>query len=115
MRLDYSLLFEKLVDKEINIELLFSKEISKNFIESLDSDMIKKGLKNEKFNIKTSKPNCKFLLALSRNFILLGLFKDDSTFDQNRLLISNQKKAIEWGNIIFNEYYSHGKKLSLLI
>ena len=36
--------------------------------------------------------------------MILGFFKDDATFDQNRLLISTHDSCIKWANDLFYHF-----------
>ncbi|WP_231624175.1 transcriptional regulator FilR1 domain-containing protein [Methanobrevibacter arboriphilus] len=40
-----------------------------------------------------------------------GLFKEDGTYDQNRLLISDDLDAVKWANGLFDYYNSIGNSL----
>ena len=67
-------------------------------------DVVKKGIYDGNFSIKYLEEDIKIALAISNEFLTVGLFKLDGTYDQNRLLLSNRKKAINWGLAIFNSY-----------
>lgn len=45
-----------------------------------------------------------FLLISTDKVMILGLFKDDGNFDQNRLLISKNEDSIRWGNNLFKNF-----------
>ncbi|KZX16863.1 hypothetical protein MBCUT_04930 [Methanobrevibacter cuticularis] len=108
---DYPNIFEKLLENGVNIKLLFVQGITANFIESMDQDIIRNGLIKETFKIRSLKNNIKISLSLSDDFLALGLFKKDNSYDQNRLIVSNTEEAIKWGNKIFEEHYISGRKL----
>jgi predicted transcriptional regulator len=108
---DYPVIFEDLINKGVNVELLCGKSITVNFIESMDIKVLKKGSKSNHLKIKSSKEDIKLFLTISDDHMVFGLFKEDGTFDQNRLLISNEMKAIEWGNKLFDSNYSIGNNL----
>ncbi len=44
------------------------------------------------------------LLLCTDKKMILGFFKDDGTFDQNRLLVSTQDNCIKWANDLFNHF-----------
>ena len=54
----------------------------------------------------------KIALAISNKFVTVGLFKTDGTYDQNRLLLSDRKKAIAWALNIFKSYDDFGRVYS---
>ena len=45
-----------------------------------------------------------FLLIVTDKMMILGLFKENGYFDQNRLLISDDYQAITWANNLFREF-----------
>jgi predicted transcriptional regulator len=50
-----------------------------------------------------------FLLISTDNVMILGLFKDDGNFDQNRLLISKNEDSIMWGSNLFENFKMKNK------
>ena len=58
--------------------------------------------KNTKVKHMTSFRNKNnFLLIITNQLMILGFFKNDGDFDQNRLLISNTRNSIKWANNLF--------------
>lgn len=110
---EYYLIFESLIENGANIELLLPKSIATSFIKSLNPNLIKIALTREKLKIKSLNIEIKFALTVANNFISLGLFKFDNSYDQNKILVSKTKKAINWGNKTFETYGAHGKRLYL--
>ncbi len=108
---DYNSIFEELIKRDTNIELLLSKTIATTFIKSMNSKILKYGINNEIFRFKSLDDTIKISLTVTDDSMSLGLFKIDGNYDQNRILISDKKSAVEWGNKLFNEYESKGKKL----
>ena len=41
--------------------------------------------------------------------MILGLFKDDGSFDQNRLLTSKNEDSIKWGDDLFENFKKENK------
>ncbi|MBZ9571683.1 DUF1724 domain-containing protein [Methanobrevibacter sp. TMH8] len=108
---DYPIIFENLLKNSVNIELLCEKSVTQNFIQSIDTETLKKGLKNGNFKIKSLKKNINLFLTITDDFMFFGLCKDSGKFDQNRLLVSNESKAIDWANKIFEKCNYGGNKL----
>lgn len=50
-----------------------------------------------------------FLLIVTDNIMILGLFKDDGYFDQNRLVTSKNKDAILWAQNLFINFKKRNK------
>ena len=51
----------------------------------------------------------RFLLIVSDKIMILGLFKNNGFFDQNRLLTSKNSDAIEWANNLFKNFKNKNK------
>lgn len=45
-----------------------------------------------------------FLLIITDEMMMLGFFKDDGYFDQNRLLASKNEDSIKWANNLFKNF-----------
>lgn len=112
---------EKAIDKSdyVNAILPFS---SNNFNDSINRLL----LKNKKIhllsplnikeilikNLDVSNANFKidffdfteFLLLCTGKNMILGFFKDDGTYDQNRLLTSTNNECIKWANDLFENF-----------
>ncbi|MDR3292207.1 MAG: DUF1724 domain-containing protein [Methanobrevibacter sp.] len=102
---DYPVVFQDLINNSVNIRLLLSKDIHFIFKGLIGEKIINKGLKNKNLNLKKLKNNKNLFLIGSTEFIYLGLFKEDNSFDQNRILFSTNKNAIKWGEELFNKLY----------
>lgn len=99
--------FPKLVEDELRkgaeIHLILNDAIYKSLMMGIDENLRKKCLRNNKLKIKTVKDNLEIYLTICDNEMSLGLFKNDNSFDQNRILISSNKKAIRWAERLFNQ------------
>lgn len=66
--------------------------------------------KNSKVRYLTSfKGKNNFLLIVTNEKMLFGLFRNNGIFDQNRLLISNSKDALKWANNLFRYFKKKNK------
>ena len=50
-----------------------------------------------------------FLLIITNELMILGLFKEDGYFDQNRLLTSKNSDSIKWANNLFENFKIENK------
>ena len=71
-------------------------------------EMIQKGLDNKTLSIRYFKKDVRLALAIGDDAAAIGLFKCDGAYDQNRLLMSNDREAIKWMLNIFKHYKSQG-------
>ena len=110
---EYPKLIRRLILKGIKVQLIVSKDILDAFIKDIGNDVVKKGIADGNFSIKYLNENIKIALAISNEFVSVGLFKLDGTYDQNRLLLSDKEKAINWGLNLFRSYDEHALSLIL--
>ena len=110
---EYPKLIRRLILKGIKVELIVSRDILDGFIKDIGRDVVKKGIYDGNFSIKYLNEDIKIALAISNEFVSVGLFKLDGTYDQNRLLLSDKKKAIIWGLAIFDSYDNNAFSLVL--
>ena len=87
-----------LVENKIDVEAIVSDNIF---------DIFEKESKIE--NLSSFSQNKNFLLIITDEVMVLGLFKDDGYFDQNRLLTSKNADAIKWAVNLF-ENFKNGNK-----
>ena len=66
----------------------------------------------EKSDIETLVPfnECdSFLLIVTDNVMILGLFLENGNFDQNRLLTSKKEGSLVWANNLFKNFKNENK------
>lgn len=101
---DYPKIVKNLLIKGVNIDLLINKDILPIFIENVGVDLLKESIDNGKLSLKYLTKELRLSLAVSNSFISMGLFKSDGSFDQNRLIISQEEESILWGNLLFEKH-----------
>ena len=103
---DYPKILENQLLKEGKVEIIVPEEIYKDLILKIDPKVRKRSLNNGKLIVHTTEKPIDLYLTVCERRITLGLFKNDGSFDQNRILISRDKKAHEWSENLFNEIKS---------
>lgn len=103
---DYPIIIKNLLVKGVNINLLINKDILSIFVEKVGVKLLKESIDDGRLSIKYLTNNLRLSLAVSNNFISMGLFKKDGSFDQNRLIISQNEESILWGNLLFEKHNS---------
>lgn len=104
---EYPTLFEELIlKKKADVELILTKEVLEKVLEKVDEKTLKEILadKSSKFKLYVTEKDAKAAFTVTDYFLSLGLFHVDGTYDYNRDLISYDKRAIEWGNELFEWY-----------
>lgn len=90
---NFNNLLNALVESNKSVEAIVFKDILKVF---------EKKSKVKKLSYFSQNNN--FLLISTDKVMILGLFKDDGSFDQNRLLTSKNKDSIRWGDNLFENF-----------
>lgn len=94
----FNSLLNDLVKDKKDVEAIVFKEIFPIFEER---SKIKK--------LSSFSENNNFLLISTDKAMILGLFKEDGNFDQNRLLISKNEDSIRWANNLFKNFKIRNK------
>ncbi|HUW66613.1 MAG TPA: winged helix-turn-helix domain-containing protein [Candidatus Nanoarchaeia archaeon] len=97
---EYTSLFQELVRKNVDVQLILSKEVLDKIDESILNQLITKS--EPKFNLFVMNKNLKAAITVTDYFLSIGLFRMDGTYDYSNDLISYSKEAILWGNEFFN-------------
>lgn len=96
-------IIEKLVEKGTKVKLVLTEEIfeiGKEKYYHLFEELINK----ENFQVWVSESPIKVAFTVTDSFLALALFNLDGGFDSNNDLVSENKRAINWGRELF-EYY----------
>ena len=103
---DYPNLIEEVLMNQGTVELIVPQSIFKELIFRVNDDVRKTAIKNKNLKVYLFKNDLNLYLTVCDNTMSLGLFKNDGSFDQNRILISEAEKSINWAN----ELFEHVKK-----
>ena len=98
---EYPQLLENILKKQGKVELIIPKNMFKELIFEISNNVRKKATKDKKLKVYTTEDDLKLYLTLCDRTMSLGLFKNDGSFDQNRLLISKSKEAQLWAENLF--------------
>jgi len=96
--LGFKNMLDDLVKKDIHVEVFVSHEVFELFEENSQIKYL------NSFHEENN-----FLLIVTDKIMILGLFKQNGHFDQNRLLTSNDKKAVKWANNLFKTFKNKNK------
>lgn len=98
---DYPELIENTLKNGGNVDLIINRELLKEILINIDKNLRKESVKNQNLKIFSHKHEINLYLAICDTTMNLGLFKNDGSFDQNRILTSNNLKAIKWADDLF--------------
>ena len=98
---EYPSIIEQVLKNEGYVELILPKDIFRETLFSIDEATRKKATKNGKLKVYAAKNDLKIYLTVCDESMGLGLFKNDGSFDQNRILISDDEKSKNWAGKLF--------------
>jgi len=99
---EYPELIEEILKNGGSIELIVPKNIMKALMEPIDKDLKNDAIKNDKLKLYSASNDLHLYLTICDEKMSLGLFKNDDSFDQNRILISQDSKSYQWADELFN-------------
>lgn len=96
--LGFNQILNDLVKRDKTVEIIVSEEILEIYEDNSDVKYMSsfKGKNN-------------FLLIVTDKAMVLGLFKNEGQFDQNRLLVSKNKKSVKWAKNLFKNFKKKNK------
>lgn len=113
---DYIETFMPLLKKNINIELVLTKNILKKTVDALDKEYLeefKTLISKNHLRIWEIKENIKVAFTVTDKAMTLGLFSKKGMYDSTKILVSDHEDALVWGNKLFKYYLKRAKKVDL--
>lgn len=98
---EYPNLIRTILKNGGSIELILPKEIVKAILIPIDERLKKDAMKTGKLKVYSTGNELNLYLTICDKKMSLGLFKNDGSFDQNRILVSEDKKSFEWAEDLF--------------
>ena len=98
---DYPQLIEEILKNNGQIDLVINRTIYKSIIQNMDKQLRHDHIKKGNLKITLQNNSLEIYLLICDNTMNLGLFKNDGSYDQNRILNSNSEKSIKWANRLF--------------
>ena len=98
---EYPQLIETILQNGGTVELIVPRTIFKAIISPIDDKLKKDAINGGRLIVYTVTDDLDLYLTVCDEKMSLGLFKNDGSFDQNRILISDDKKSHEWANELF--------------
>ncbi len=98
---EYPQLIENILNGKGNVEIIIPKGIYREITSKIDVKIMKKSSKTKKLKIYPVNDDLQVYLTICDESISLGLFKDDGSFDQNRILICESEESQKWARNLF--------------
>ena len=113
---NYTETFAKLLKENTYVELILTREILLNTINSLnpeDLSEFKRLISENKLKIWEIKEDIKLTFTVTDNSMILSLFSTDGIYDPNLILVSDHNDAITWGNKLFDYHQKKSQKINM--
>ena len=94
-------MIEHILKNEGTLELIIPQSIYKALLFNISTKVRKNALKKRQLKIYTVRDDLNIYLTICDETMSLGLFKNDGSFDQNRILISDSQKSHKWADDLF--------------
>ena len=99
---EYPNLIEGILKNNGTVELIVPKSIFKELLFRVNDNVRRKALRYKKLKVYSFKNDLNLYLTICDENMSLGLFKNDGSFDQNRVLVSSDEQSHEWAEELFN-------------
>lgn len=107
---EYPNLIEGVLKNNGSVELIVPKGIFKEMMFRVNNTVRRNAVRNKKLKVYSFKDDLNLYLTICDDNMSLGLFKNDGSFDQNRILVSNDKQSYKWAEELFNHVKKQVKK-----
>ncbi|MBQ6627281.1 MAG: DUF1724 domain-containing protein [Methanobrevibacter sp.] len=104
---EYPALIETILQNGGSVELIVPKTIFKAILSPINDKIKKDAIRQSRLKTYLVNDELDLYLTICDKKMSLGLFKNDGSFDQNRILISDDEKSHEWAE----ELYKHVKHM----
>lgn len=94
-------MIETILENGGTIELIVPQSIYKALLFNMKTKIRKNALKKGKLKVYPVIDKLNIYLTICDETMSLGLFKNDGSFDQNRILISDSQKSHKWAEDLF--------------
>ena len=98
---DYPRLFENILRNDGSVELVIQKDVYKTMSTQIDTKLRQRSVRKGNLKIHILNENIDIYLLICDKKMNLGLFKNDGSYDQNRILNSNTDESLHWAENLF--------------
>lgn len=98
---EYPQLIENILKNNGKVEIVLPRNMFSKMILEINEDIRKPATAKGDLKVYATSKELNLYLTLCDDTMSLGLFKNDGSFDQNRLLISSSEKSQKWANNLF--------------
>lgn len=98
---EYPKIIETILENGGSVKLIVPKTIFKAMMTPVSSKLKNTAIKQGKLKVYTVTAELNLYLTICDGKMSLGLFKNDGSFDQNRILISDDESSHHWAEELF--------------
>ena len=99
--IEYPQLIENILKNNGKVEIVLPRNMFSKMILEINEDIRKPATAKGDLKVYATSKELNLYLTLCDDTMSLGLFKNDGSFDQNRLLVSSSEKSQKWANNLF--------------
>ncbi|MCW4050365.1 MAG: DUF1724 domain-containing protein [Candidatus Bathyarchaeota archaeon] len=109
---DYIGAFQRLLSEGANVELVLTRDVLSRTLSLADSQQLIDYVMKDKLRVYLA-DELRVALTVTENSFSIGLFTNEGQYDYSQDLVSDNQKAIEWGEELFRHYLKEAKRLDL--
>ncbi len=106
-------IYEGFLEGGVPVELVLTDEIIKNTVLNANIQLLKTAIKRRSLKIRRFRGDLKVAFTVTDRFFSMGLFGSDGLYDQNRDIMSTDRRAIDWGFRLYEYYRERSEKLGV--
>jgi len=106
-------IYEGFLEEGVPIELVLSDGVIREMVLNASFSLLKTAIKNRNLKVRRFAGDLKVAFTVTDKFLSLGLFDRNGFYDQNRDIMSTDRRAIEWGHRLYEHYRERSEKLGL--
>lgn len=107
-------IYEGFLEEGVPIELVLSDGVIREMVLNASFSLLRTSIKNRNLRVRRFEGDLRVAFTVTDKFMSLGLFDRNGFYDQNRDIMSTDRRAIEWGLRLYEHYRERSEKLGLM-
>jgi len=106
-------IYEEILERGVHVELVLTDGVIREMVLNASFGLLKTAIKNRNLKVLRFPGQLKVAFTVTDRFLSLGLFDSRGFYDQNRDIMSTDRRAIEWGFRLYEHYREKSEKLGI--
>lgn len=106
-------IYEGLLERGVHVELVLTDGVIREMVLNASFGLLRTAIKNRNLKVLRFPGQLKVAFTVTDRFLSLGLFDSRGFYDQNRDIMSTDRRAIEWGFRLYEHYRERSEKLGI--